>query len=191
MSDKTNSRSPLGPNVEKWLYDLTDSLGDETVWSRISRECSMIADGARYGITNGIYKSLRDPGDLIVKAGVAGLISVPAFALTRMPPPLCFLPEAATMIGTLALMSDGQYRMRALGAAVQDYWNNPQNREADSAMVSCFGGPLVMDAFAAGLGFGFAAPRVGLFLREADCTLKYWGLTRSHLPRPRSRRRSV
>src|SRR5215470_8912226 len=128
MSDKIDSQSPLGPNIENWLYDVTGSVGDETVWSRISRECSMIADGAKYGITNGIQQSLRDPGDLAVKAGVAALITVPAFALMRMPPPFCFLPEAATVASTLALMSEGQHRVGDLAGAVKDYWNNPQRR---------------------------------------------------------------
>lgn len=176
MSDRIEfNRTKQGSLVENWLYDLTGPVDTEPVWSKVSRECHMISDGLSKGITEKINEVVKNPGDLAVKAGAGALIAAPVSAALHLtPPPFCFLPEAVTVASSLTLMSDGMNRAKAFGAAVEDYWKYPQNKDKDTQIVAKTGAPLIVDSLAVILGYRQGSIRGTDFLLGTSHTLNYW-----------------
>lgn len=146
-------------------YESTHADADESVWSKISRESQLISKGVEQGLTDCVNDTIKSPGHALARAGAAAVAAAPVvlgLACARLS--LTAAAEATTVATTLYLMSEGKERLNAFGETLQDYWNNPQNKDIDEKKVANSIAPLIVDGVAASVGYRFGISRTAPYI---------------------------
>jgi hypothetical protein len=155
--------NPVARLTDEVVAGWMGSKGNESSMSRIQREGHMIEDGISQGLADCFRDLPNTGGQMAVKFGEAALIGA---ALSFVYPlggarigALCSL---AALAGTLAGPGGGIEKGHQMWTGISDYWNNPQNTNADRESVR-HASPVFLNAigciggFRYGSGLGWSA----------------------------------